>query len=313
MGNETDPKALRASLLDSANPNLVGAPWRKFNDQGHGLLDVPAALAELQAGPRTVPHVITGVLKPNVLGRSTPNTTRTYESSTITVNGSVNHDFVFEVSKHTSRVTIEVFDIVTPDNSAYAYWPNALEYHLQSAKRTAVNHPIAGYWYPFAFGDSFTIVVEDGPWTLEGALEAYQPMEPGLMKLSLLGDYSNESPVSFKVRITRENYAPPKTGLVASGNIKMGDTFFIPVEIPEGTSQATFDLVWNRDWSMFPTSDLDLILLDPEGNLASIDGATLNSPERAVITDPMAGTWTAIVDGFEMYKPDMYWLYVMLE
>ncbi len=121
----------------------------------------------------------------------------------------------------------------------------------------------------------------------------YIPMEPGLMKLSLVPDYSNESPVSFKVRIIRENFREllSKKDRIANGVIKMADSYVIPVEIPEGTTMATFDLVWGRDWASFPTSDIDMIIYDPDRNLYSVDGATANAPERAILVDPTPGTW----------------------
>ena len=70
-----------------------------------------------------------------------------------------------------------------------------------------------------------------------------------------------------------------------------------PVEIPEGTTQATFDLTWNRDWSKFPTSDIDMIIFDPNYALASIDGATGNAPEHAVIMNPWRSPGTSWLKG----------------
>ena len=60
------------------------------------------------------------------------------------------------------------------------------------------------------------------------------------------------------------------------------------------------------------TSDLDLIVYDPDGNVFS-DGATLNAPERSVVTDPVPGTYYVVVAGFEVDKTDFYRLYVQLE
>jgi hypothetical protein len=170
------------------------------------------------------------------------------------------------------------------------------------------------YWYPW-YGDSFDIVVEDGPWTFWGIPWDYMPMEPGLMKLTFIGDYSNESPVSFKVRVTRENNRQELSvkNRIAGGVIKDGADYFIPVDIPEGTNRVTFDLTWNRDWSKFPTSDLDLIIFDPGFNVNNVDGATANAPERAVIENPEPGTWYLLINGYEANKPDNYDLYMTLE
>ena len=90
----------------------------------------------------------------------------------------------------------------------------------------------------------------------------------------------------------------------------MGDTFNLPVEIPEGVDQVTFDLVWNRDWRKFPTSDLDMQVFDPAGDLVSLDGATGNTPERAVIYEPVPGTWTIYIEAIEVYKTDLFRLFL---
>ena len=97
-----------------------------------------------------------------------------------------------------------------------------------------------------------------------------------------------------------------------NGVIKANDFFIVPIVIPDGVSTATFDLVWNRDWSMFPTSDVDMIIFDP-GSSWPFDGATSNAPERAVFDDPAPGTWWVLIDGYEIHKPDNYDLYLKLE
>ena len=44
-----------------------------------------------------------------------------------------------------------------------------------------------------------------------------------------------------------------------------------------------------------------MIVIPPSGP-ANVDGATINSPERATIANPAAGTWTIIVDGFTVFN-----------
>ncbi len=314
QGRETNPLVLASVLLRGADPDQVGPAWRAFNDQGYGALDVPAALDLLTSGDWRPPRPKrTGQLEANVLPKARRGQVDTWESSTITLNPSEKFDAVFEISEYTSKVTVEIYDVVAPDNSAYAFWPNALEVHLQSAKRTAFQDPVAVYWYPFWYGDSFDIVVEDGPWTFWGIPWDYQPMEPGLMKLTLAGDYSNEAPVSFKVRITRENLRQPLSDPVAMGKIKMGESAVIPVEIPAGAATATFDLDWLFKWDKFPTSDIDMFIFDPGFNLVSTAGVSGNAPERAVISGPAPGTWWVYIDGYELYTPDLYRLFVTIE
>lgn len=314
MGLETHPFVLRSVLLRGANPNVIPAWQRDFNNQGWGVLNVPAALNLLKTQPvRPVPNPRSGVLQPNALAAPAPNQVASWQSGMVTLQPSQNYDVVFAVDETTSKVTIELYDIVAPDNSAYAYWPNSLEVHVQSAKRSSFDHPVNVLWYPYFYGDAFDIVIEDGPWTLDGSPWAYQPMEPGLMKLSLIGDYSNEAPVSFKVRVTREGFRTPLTDPVFSDFIEMGDSVVVPVDVPAGTDVATFDLAWVRDWSEFPTSDIDMILFDPAFNLASTDGATGNAPERTIVEDPAPGTWYVLIDGYQVDRRDLFNLFVTTE
>ena len=134
------------------------------------------------------------------------------------------------------------------------------------------------------------------------------------MKVSLIGDYANESQVSFKMRVIRENDTKPVHEIPFAKSIfNMGDEFDLPVEIPHGVSKATFDLVWNRDWGKFPTSDIDMLVYDPDGNLVSLDGATGNTPERAVITGPSPGIWTIRIEAVEVYKTDLFRLYLQTD
>jgi hypothetical protein len=234
-------------------------------------------------------------------------------SEDISLNASEKVDAILRISPWTSKVTIEIFDIRTPDNSAYAIWPNALEVHVQDARSTGIESPVSRYWYPFAFGDAFNIEITDDLWTVDGTPQYSAPMLPGLMKVTMIGDYTNEAQVSFKMRITRENFKPSPQGMIAEAQIKMGNTFVIPVEIPENTDLATFDLLYHRNWTKYPSSDIDMLLFDPEFKLARWDGATLNAPERSTISEPAAGTWYAYIYGFEMYRPDHFRLFMKLE
>jgi hypothetical protein len=44
------------------------------------------------------------------------------------------------------------------------------------------------------------------------------------------------------------------------------------------------------------------VLIDPSGKL-KVTGATSNSPERAEISKPAAGTWTVVIQGFAVHPP----------
>jgi hypothetical protein len=313
-GGDTGVYALRAALLLGADPDVVGESWQAPVDQGFGALDAVGAFEHLRTKDLAINYPVkVSKLTANVMGDAVRGNVEIYETDEITLNASEKFDAIFKIAPWTSKVTIEIFDIVAPNNSVYAYWPNALEVHVQDARSTAVGSPVGIYWYPFAYGDAFTIEVKDGSWTVAGEPWYYSPMQPGLMKVTLAGDFSNEAPVSFKMRVTRENFKSLPGGLVTEADIEMGDTFTIPVEIPENTDKVTFDLNFHRNWTKFPTSDIDMLLFDPDFNLAADDGATLNAPERSVISQPMAGTWYVYIEGSEMYWPDHFKLFMNLE
>jgi subtilisin family serine protease len=318
-GKETNPFILRHVIMAGADKNEVGPPWQGINDQGQGALDVSTSLKLLKHGKWYFPATkYTGPLRPNILLWPRRNRVDTFKSHTITLRAGETADFVLPISHYTSRVIVDIFDIDAPDNSLYAFMPNILEINIQSAKRTATPRPIKEFfWYPW-YGNSFTVTIDDGPWTSPSSdllLSPLpdQPMEPGLMKVTLAGEISNESPVSFKIRITREDFSKPLRRPIAAKTIHMNDAFWIPVYIPKGVKTATFDLHWNMDWSRFPTSDIDMVIFSPKGKFVSFDGATLNAPERATIHSPKKGLWFVLVQGFEVYWPDIFELYLTTE
>lgn len=85
------------------------------------------------------------------------------------------------------------------------------------------------------------------------------------------------------------------------------------MNVPAGVSQAEFRAGWREDWGNYPTADIDLILIAPNGAL-NLQGATLNNPEVVRVANPLAGTWFALVDGFEVHTgTDKFELRVSLD
>lgn len=305
--------SLRNALLKGANREAIGESWRGVNDTGFGAVDAVGALQLLKSGDLDLKYpVYVGKLKANILGTPRRNHTETYLSEAITLQPGEMRDFIFPISRATSKVTMEITDMDIPDPSDYSYEVNYLQLQVQSAKRGGM-YPGIWWWIGPDHGEKFNVEIFDGPWLIDGMEVNYWPMESGLMKVTLSSLFFNESPVSFKLSVIRENYRPLLRGKVAEGEITWGQEIAIPVTIPEGVSKATFDLVFNRDWSKFPTSDIDMYILDPEMNLVSVDGAYTNAPERAVIYDPVPGEWLVLVHGYELYKPDHYTLYLNTE
>jgi hypothetical protein len=146
---DIDPRNIRNALLLGVDPWAVGTVWRGQNDQGYGAVDAGQALRRLIKGDLALPYPLkVGQLSKNVLGDPVRGESEVYKSKSITLRAGQKIDVVFKVVPITSKVTIEVTGISTPDNSAVAYWPNALEVYAQSARRSAVDPVLAFNWHP---------------------------------------------------------------------------------------------------------------------------------------------------------------------
>jgi uncharacterized protein YfaP (DUF2135 family) len=119
------------------------------------------------------------------------------------------------------------------------------------------------------------------------------------MRISLYGANENTDTVSVDAEVSATAGSLPKASVV--GDLRNGQSDTYSLTVPAGTARLEFLLRWENDWSRYPTTDLDLLVTDPAGGL-NIDAATGDSPERLSITNPMAGTWTITVDGFEIHR-----------
>jgi hypothetical protein len=135
--------------------------------------------------------------------------------------------------------------------------------------------------------------------------------QTGLVRVAVQGDTTNAGTISADVVVTRHNASlltPTKIG-----QIQQGQDTAVRIQVPAGTAQLSFQLSWLLNWGAYPTNDIDLVLVDPNGN-QDFDGATLNSPERAFVANPTPGVWTAHVQGFainslfNIFNSDIYTL-----
>jgi hypothetical protein len=135
--------------------------------------------------------------------------------------------------------------------------------------------------FTFTLGD--TLVVDDP--------------ETGLLRITVNGDWTNAGPVSAAITVFSTTEPVPQ--FTAQGKIGQGQTIAVPVTVPAGVSRAEFRAGWREDWGSYPTNDVDLLLVRPDGTLLT-SGATLNNPEVVVVTNPPPGQWVALIDGFEV-------------
>jgi hypothetical protein len=122
------------------------------------------------------------------------------------------------------------------------------------------------------------------------------------MRIAVAGGFSNGGTVS--ATLTIERHRAVRARPTETGRVRQGDLIPVQVNVEAGTKELTFDLSWESDWSRYPTSDLDLLLIDPLGG-SDLKSAMLSSPERITVTNPTPGIWTAYVSAITVHRdPD---------
>jgi hypothetical protein len=121
--------------------------------------------------------------------------------------------------------------------------------------------------------------------------------EPGLIRISVNGDWTNAGAVS--VTVSAQSLVDPIPQFTMQNSIAANQTLAVPFQVPAGTAELDIRAIWRQGWENFPPSDIDVYLLTPTGGTI-VAGATLNAPERVKITNPAPGNWLALVYGYEV-------------
>jgi hypothetical protein len=191
-------------------------------------------------------------------------------------------EFYYEVKKNTAAVKVTLSNLARelPPTEQNAFFGDDILFTVHSAKTSAFGE---GDYLARAFVAADRTFVFDKP-------------ETGLMRITVLGDWTNAGRISTDVRIEAVHERLPRRDF--KGELKEGEFRVHEIDIPVGTASVTFRLSWEGDWSSYPSNDLDLVLQPPAGAPALFTGATFNSPETVTLTNPVPGTWTLFVDGF---------------
>jgi len=289
------------SVVNSADDKQLGDNSTVL-DQGQGVVNASAAANLIQAG-----KVSDKLPKPDNKPDSLVSNNIQQNTNLEVDHGTVKDQFknlkpgeraeiLYQVDPTTLQVVINLSNIKLGVNQNGLFGDDVF-FHIHSAKTSS--GAFGDYFFNFSpFIVSDTSIVIDDP-------------EPGIMRITLMGDSTNASNVSADVSVTSSKDSLPKT--TVQGKIRGGDNLFFPIDIPAGVSVAQFDLRWDQDWGHYPTNDLDMYLYDPNGGING-SGATLNSPEEVVITNPIPGTWYVLVQGFAVAtKTDNFVLSVVLD
>jgi hypothetical protein len=156
------------------------------------------------------------------------------------------------------------------------------------------------------FGDykvNAAVLLDDG----SGEFIVPNP-DTGVMRVTLNPDTLNAGLVDADVSVDTALKVFGAPTRVITDSVKTGVIKLYTEPISAGTAELNLFLHWQHDWAHYPTSDVDVIACAPSipGTIADCQalgnktGATLASPERVVIPSPAAGTWTFLVNGFNV-------------
>lgn len=268
IGGHDEAPFIANVLMHAADPI---ARFRRLREveQGKGFVRLPEAFALLAAGEGG---------RPPARDRSH----RGIELRGLGHDGSVSGEtgdlgpgetrsFIVKVLKGVSRIDF-TFPEVQLSDTQNPLFGDAIAVLIHSAKR----------------GGTGDYVFFAGP--LEaGASFAYAFPEPGDLRVTFDADLTNVGPVSatLEAHATSE---PVAFDVSHRGSVRRDGTWEEEMEVPEELAALGVALSWHRDWRHWPTRNLDLFLIDPDGATVA-GGATLRSPELVLVEKPQGGTW----------------------
>ncbi|HOC18686.1 MAG TPA: S8 family serine peptidase [Vicinamibacterales bacterium] len=281
-------RQVRNALILTANPSL--APAAEAFDQGHGYLDAVAALAMLRAGGASdtvnLDSKYTRNLQANLDRAGMP----VYSGSVSAVETGVlpaeRREFAFQVPKNAAKLYVTFRDIVA-GASQNTFFGDDLLVMVQGNT---------------VHDDDYRELEEDVTYAVipAGAQKTFEFDAPseGIWRITPQGDWTNASPISFGIDIWTTEAALPRH--TAKANIGQGQQHAYTLKVPAGTQSLAVRASWLNMNANVPINDLDVYLLPPGGSLV-VDCATARTPEACTISEPAAGDWRVIVEGFAVY------------
>jgi hypothetical protein len=210
-------------------------------------------------------------------------------------------EMFYAVPPNTTRLSITVSDVVAslPPEHQSGLGGDDLELWVHSAKTSRQIGAGGGVGdYLFA---TFT----------EGGVYSVDVAETGLVRITLVGAWTNVGTIAARLRVVPEGAPSPQ--ITRQGTIAPYERIVVPFVVPEGTARADFLLSWRADWGSYPVNDIDMVVVDP-GGVAYFGGATLTVPESLSIPGPRPGSWQVRLEGFDVRTgEDRYKLRVALD
>jgi hypothetical protein len=288
---EASALQIHNAILKGANPDLLTDESGRF-DRGRGYLDVARSLRLLKHGrvsnrfPSFPPHSDSVAENLHELGIDTyhlePGSPINFNARNL-VPGE-RQELIFDVGREIGSVQVDLKSVTPklPASKQNQLFGDDIFLAIHPAKtsQNLEDDNIVDTF--FRAPNTFTI---DNP-------------ETGLMRIAVLGDSTNAGKVSAELTVKAFRKANPVWK--RHGTVHQGDQLQYTFLMPSGLTHASFELTWNHDWAHYPTNDLDLVVIDPDGN--EIDnGATVNSREIVSLDKPKAGTYQLFVIGFDVF------------
>ncbi len=293
-------RQIRNAIIASANPNILSNGSTEL-DQGAGYVDALAAATLLAGGavpdtapapPQTTQNVNVNIQQDTFLKVRNGSIV----DSTPSLKPGERHEIVYRVLPNVRQVTVSLTDVTPelPPLQQNQLFGDDILLNIHSSKTSGIGE---GDYRFIEFTRGGTFVIADP--------------EPGLIRITVSGDWTNAGTISAKVAVSAASESLPQVS--TQGLIADQEALSFPVTIPSGVARAEFRLGWREDWGRYPAADLDVFVISPTGVLTTT-GATLNQPEVAAISNPPAGTWTVFVSGFEIpTETDKFELRVSLD
>jgi hypothetical protein len=283
-------RQIRNAIIMSANPALLNDGSNEL-DRGAGYVDAAAAASLLASGKVPDSVQTAGKANPNVKVNIEQSTTLKVRNGLVQQTFSAlkpgqRHDILYRVSPNTKQVIISLTKVTPslPAAQQNQLFGDDVLLAIHTAKTSSIGD---GDYRALAFTSGGTFVV-DSP-------------ELGIMRITVSGDWTNAGTISGLVTILSTTEPIPE--FTRQGKISNSETLAIPVNVPSGVAQLDVRAGWREDWASFPTNDIDMILIAPDGTV-NLDGGTLSNPEVAVVSQPLAGTWVVLLNGFDVASGD---------
>ena len=317
LGSAATPFDYKQAMLAGASPVPDFGP----EDQGAGYIDVTASLADLIAqaaggGLGDVQPALATEIGEDTFdienidldddecngngGDDDDDDVECFETD-VSLGPGLSEAFVFEIEDRVAWIEISLTDVDLGGFDPVGF--NQFEFYIHSAERSSGDYYVDTL---NIFGDTTITITDDstdivGDFSVDVAPVSHI-IEPGFFKVIVENDHTSADTVSGTLTIKMAEADDDDDDAEEEeieGKLGQGEsTGFIFVDVPDGTTMAILELSWDRDWTQYPATDLDLIVFSNLGGF-NFDGATLNSPERVVLVGDLDLLFV-LVDGFEV-------------